>query len=277
MDRKTRGSGGEGLEGEGALEDEVGGTGEGNLGVGVGGFDETDFEGISPFDKDLDGGRGVSLFVKEESGGDHPRPAGEGFVFDAAFVGADGDGVGGARLVDHHVELGLGFLVIRVDIGEARKLLGFLKHLVAPDQQFIKAVAAKNELDRCLATTAAAETGAGNCRGADGRELPHDLGGLLHHLCLWRAFSPRSQHDDAAATIEVGGGAKAAGNADDQAGGRAALYQRQQALLDLEHLCVGCIVARALSHRDVDVEDAPVFGRRDLGGYDLEERVSCSR
>ena len=95
MDRKTRGSGGEGLEGEAPLEDEVGGTGEGNLGVGVGGFDETDFEGISPFDKDLDGGRGVSLFVKEESGGDHPRPAGEGFVFDAAFVGADGDGGGG--------------------------------------------------------------------------------------------------------------------------------------------------------------------------------------
>ena len=87
------------LNGHGAGEGEVGGAEEGDVAVLVrGGFFEADGEGIAALDFDLDGGGSAGEFVMDEGAGNHAGAAGEGFIFDAALVGADADAIGSEGL-----------------------------------------------------------------------------------------------------------------------------------------------------------------------------------
>ena len=87
------------LNGRGAGEGEVGGAEEGDVAVLVrGGFFEADGEGIAALDFDLDGGGSAGEFVMDEGAGDHAGATGEGFILNAALIGADADAVGGEGL-----------------------------------------------------------------------------------------------------------------------------------------------------------------------------------
>ncbi len=78
-----------------AFEDEVGWAGEGDVFERlIAGFLETDGQGIAAFDIDFDGRFRAGEQVVHERASDHAGAAGEGFVFDSAFVGADGDVIG---------------------------------------------------------------------------------------------------------------------------------------------------------------------------------------
>ena len=88
-----------------AVEDEVGGAGEGDLGEGLVAVGLiTDFEGFAAGDVDLHGGGGAVEELVEDGRGDHTGAAGEGLAFHATFVGADGDVIIGEDL--HEVGVG---------------------------------------------------------------------------------------------------------------------------------------------------------------------------
>jgi len=73
----------------GAAEDEVGRTSERDIVEAVIVLFEADFHDIATSDKDADGGWFSGFKVVDKGRRDDAGAAGEGFAFDAAFVGAD--------------------------------------------------------------------------------------------------------------------------------------------------------------------------------------------
>jgi hypothetical protein len=82
-----------------AFEDEIGGAGQDDVGEAVFGAEEINAQGVAAFDQHAEGGLGAGEGGDGQGGGDHAGAAGQGFGFDAALVGADGE-VLGSELAD---------------------------------------------------------------------------------------------------------------------------------------------------------------------------------
>ena len=196
--------------------------------------------------------------------------AGAEHGFEGAADGLDGHAeVGGAVVVDLHLDLRFGFLVVPIERFDAGVVLpDAFEEEVTPNHEFLVVAAADDKLDGLLDT--GAEALAHDGEGGHAGEVGEFGADFIHDLPAGAALVEGGEDKDGGAGVEAFGAAEGARGADEEANGFAVVDVAHEAGLDFVEVGPHVFVGGALGSVDQHEERAAVLAggvfAREAGG-----------